>query len=326
MMALLMAACTSEPEGTLPTLAQLPTDAPQAVTLTPTSAPPDPEEAQVSVERTIPATFTETATVTVTASQTITDTPSPTATNLPTLSAEDRPLMGLMDYAAHATILPDNFFPPDLTPLGPPPTTIPVTVTGVSVISTQVGGSSGGGAVLVTPITSVIVGTSPASTCQYSPSGGFGTVFNNNADIARQLGCPLGNPPVVTQVNGALQLFQQGQMRWLEPGDIYVFYNSGSYQYYTDTFIEGTDPQTSSEAPPQPGLEAPVRGFLKVWSSNPSVRDGLGWGTTSEESWPAVYQDFAHGRMIAMPGRGEILVLIGDVRGSGTWRTVAGQY
>jgi hypothetical protein len=329
LLVILAAACTSEPD-TLPTLAQIPTNAAQLFTLTPTAAPtsaaPDPEEAQVTIERTIPATFTATATVTVTASQTITDTPSPTASDIPTLAPGARPLSGLLGSAIQTTILPDDFFPPDLTPLGPPPTQVPVTISGVEVISTTIGGSSGGSnPVVVTPITPIVAATNPASNCQYLPPGGFGTVYANNPDIAAQIGCPLGNPPIATQTNGAIQLFQQGQMRWVSPSDMYALYSTGTYQYYADTFVDGSDPNTTNETIP-PNLYSPERGFLKVWANNPDVRSGLGWATAPEEGLPATVQDFANGRMIWLQGRGDILVLIGGVRGSGTWRTVTGGY
>ncbi|MAU09434.1 MAG: hypothetical protein CL607_06410 [Anaerolineaceae bacterium] len=329
-----LAACTPEEalptQAVLPTLAQLPTDAAQPITRTSTPAPPDPEEAQIAIERTVPGTLTqtptpsETATVTVTASQTITDTPSPTATDLPTIGPDDRPLMGLMDYAAQVTLLPTDFFPADLTPLGPPPTQIPVTVSGVEIISTSIGGGNVP-VTVVTPITPVVsVPTSSAGTCPFLPPGGFATAYANNPDLANQLGCALGNPPTATVIPGAYQTFQQGRMVWLS-GDIYVLYSTGGYEYYADTYVDGSDPETSSETPPD-GLFAPLRGFLKVWSNNATVRSGLGWGLTDEIGSQATVADFANGRMISFEGRTEIIVLIGPVNSIGSWRTVAGQY
>lgn len=329
-----LAACTpDEPlptQASLPTLAQLPTNAAQPVTQTATPAPPDPEEAQIAIERTIPATFTETATpsqtstVTVTPSQTITDTPSPTASPQPTIGPADRPLLDFLSYAAQVTILPPDFFPADLTPLGPPPTAIPVTVSGVEIISTSVGGGPGP-ITVVTPITPVVsVPTRSAGTCQFLPPGGFGTVYVNHPDIATQVGCPLGNPPIATVIPGAYQTFENGQMVWLN-GTIYVLYSTGGYEYYPDTYVDGTDPETSSETPPV-GLFTPLRGFLKVWSSNATVRSGLGWGTSDEVGSQATAADFVSGRMISFAGRTDIIVLIGPTQSIGSWRVVPGQY
>ena len=95
-------------------------------------------------------------------------------------------------------------------------------------------------------------------------------------------GCPLAGP---TDVPGAYQPFQGGFMLWR--GDmryILVLANGGQVYRYPDTWTEG-EPIPTVEAPPPPGLEAPARGFGKVWALNPSVRQVLGWPTGGEQSY-----------------------------------------
>src|SRR5690606_29703921 len=105
---------------------------------------------------------------------------------------------------------------------------------------------------------------------------------------------------------------------------ILVFYTvSDTYQSLPDTFIEGSDPENSTETPPS-GLFTPIRGFLKVWSGNSAVRNGLGWASNTEFGTSATVQAFNNGRMIYLPGRSDILVLIGSQ--SGTWLAFQGAY
>ena len=109
-------------------------------------------------------------------------------------------------------------------------------------------------------------------------------------------------------------------MVWLN-GEMIVLYNTGQFQVLPDTFVDGVDPQTSSETPPQ-GLFTPIRGFLKVWSSNPAVRNGLGWALGEERGVTAKVQNFQNGRMIYLPGRGDIIVILPN----GAWQAVAGTF
>lgn len=118
-------------------------------------------------------------------------------------------------------------------------------------------------------------------------------------------------------------------MIWLDasPANIYVLLNDGTFQLFSDTYVEGVDPVSGGETPPV-GLFEPVRGFGKVWRENPNVRNALGWAVNSEQSTQAVSLDFDRGRMLSTPVRGDILVLVysnGNVA-LGTWRSVVGQF
>ena len=87
------------------------------------------------------------------------------------------------------------------------------------------------------------------------------------------------------------------------------------------------DPESGGLAPPA-GLLEPIRGFGKVWRENQAVQDALGWATGIEQGNVATAQDFSNGRMLYIPVRGEILILIysGGVSSAGTWRAVPGQF
>lgn len=304
-MGLMLVACNAvdtTPVGELPTVAVLPEDTARAAVIEITEA-----RATIASTTTPTATFTATAsitpseTVTVAPSATITETPSATPTDLPTLDPNSRPLAGLALLLSNATAIV-------------PATNTPFAEVNISGIATPLGGFPNA----TTPTTN-----QPAS-CQFIPSGGFGPIFQTNPDIAAQLGCPLGNPPSTLAINAAWQDYQGGLMIWLN-GTIYTLISAtDSFQTVNDSFQEGVDPETSTETPPD-GLVAPVRGFLKVWSTSPNVRQQLGWALNAEQGVTATVQEFDNGRMIWIPGRQSILVLIGNPP-LGTWRSFSGTF
>lgn len=320
---LLLSACDS-PNQALPTLAQFPTVAPVATA----SATAE----QVVQRPTLPPEWTKTPTLTVTASATITDTPSvtpsatitdtpsPTATDLGTIPPDERARTSLLeDILLDATRLPPGGFIATPPPAFTATLTVPV-IPGIPTIAPPTGGIGQS----PTP-PSALSGGSTA--CPFYPAGGFGAIFANNPDIAVALGCPEGSPPDVLSLPAAWQPFQQGLMIWLN-GEIFVLKTAdNSFQRYPDTYVAGTDPETSSELPPS-GLMAPVRGFLKVWSTYTEVRPALGWGVSPENGVQATVQRFARGRMVWLPGRSDILVFMGSDANiaSGTWRSFTGQF
>jgi hypothetical protein len=54
------------------------------------------------------------------------------------------------------------------------------------------------------------------------------------------------------------------------------------------------------------------------------VRTALGWGLTAEQGVTGVVQSFGAGRMIWLPGRADMLILLGATAGS--WYSFAGSY
>jgi hypothetical protein len=300
------AACSpaaSTQQADLPTLAALPT-------LTATTASPTEPVTRTPVKIVASEPPTEivpaTATPTVTPSTTITDTPTPTATDTPLPTdteiptADNEGLVALAQLALNATVLP-------------PATLIPTAAQ----------------AALTATLPPGVIQIPPApTTCTYPPPGGFATVFLSNPGLVAQIGCPVGVPPVAANIPSAAQVFEHGEMMWLQgpPPVIYALFSSGRWQRYDDTFNANTDPFSGGETAP-PGLKEPVRGFGKVWRNSPEVRGGLGWATGDEAGGQAVVQLFDRGEMIYLPERGMIYTLVFDAGGlSGSWQAVPGSF
>jgi hypothetical protein len=198
----------------------------------------------------------------------------------------------LVQLAAQATILPTQFF-------AAPPTATPLT-------------------------------SGPLSpSCSFPPPGGFATIFQSDATLPAQLGCPLGAPPFAVTSASASQMYERGEMVWLQgpPTAIYVLYTTGRFQRYDDTYNAAVDPISGGETPPT-GLREPVRGFGKVWRTFTDVRAGLGWAVTEESGANATAQTFERGQMIYLPQRGQVFILVNDPGSlvSGSWRAVTGSY
>lgn len=304
MMSVSACAETVDNQG-LPTRVELPTDDMVLVnppidlaqtTLTPTQS--ISSVAQLPASWTPTETPTKTFTPSVTPSATITDTPSPTPsitftpTPTPTETLESAPLLSLAELAARITNLPPTFdIPPGYFQPNP------------------------------TPIT---FGTSPTN-CTILPAGGFASALQADSGLGASLGCPSG---AVISLQSATQMYERGSMIWVNEsgGLIYVLYGNGTFQRFPDTFIAGQDPDSGGEMPPA-GLIEPVRGFGKVWRTMMGVRDGVGWGVTPEMGDTATIQEFATGRLIYLPTRGNILALTySGSPNSGTWRVVLGTY
>ncbi|NDJ79279.1 MAG: hypothetical protein GYB65_23760 [Chloroflexi bacterium] len=121
-----------------------------------------------------------------------------------------------------------------------------------------------------------------------------------------QLGAPLG-PAVDTQM--AYQRFERGMMYWQgSQRQIYALADDGRLVRVADTFDEGMPESDPNLVPPQPNLVQPVRGFGKAWRENPTIRDGLGWGTSGEVPHTGLWQDFERGAMFVGTD-GQVVVL-----------------
>ncbi len=161
-----------------------------------------------------------------------------------------------------------------------------------------------------------------AVNCPVLPPGGFGTLFFSTPALASQIGCPLGT---TTTTSSAEQAYEHGSMIWAS-GPIFVLYADGRYQRFDDTFVAGVDPESGGEVPPA-GLIEPVRGFGKVWRTNPDVRGGLGWALAAEAAGNVTMQRFERGWMLDLSQRGDVLVLSEAPGGqSGTWQALLGGF
>jgi len=285
---LLLPACeaTPAPVGIVPTLAVLPT-------VTETLVP----SATLTLTATETATLTltpmpsETVTLTVTPSLTITDTPTPTMTDTPLPTDTPTPtevtpaVAGLLQLALQATVLPLPALPSALTPGQP----------------------------ALPPVN---------TNCAFPPPGSFAAA--HTPDVIALIGCPASATAI--SLTTAVQTFEQGMMLYLSgsPGTIYALANDGRFRRFDDRWLQGVDPEDGPEVAPF-NLFEPVRGFGKIWRENPDVRATLGWGTNAEAGAEGSYVPFDRGRMLYLPQRGEILVLVDDPGGfSGTWRAQPG--
>jgi hypothetical protein len=93
----------------------------------------------------------------------------------------------------------------------------------------------------------------------------------------------------------AMQRFERGLMLWLQATDsIYVLRDGAGdaaaqrWARYDDLFEDG-DPERDPNLSPPAGLQHPVRGFGRVWRTQPDVRRDLGWATEAERGYTACY-------------------------------------
>ncbi|MCC7209886.1 MAG: hypothetical protein IT323_21470 [Anaerolineae bacterium] len=157
--------------------------------------------------------------------------------------------------------------------------------------------------------------------CSVAAAGGFATILGRDPALQASLGCAVG--PAVP-INAAYQDFEGGRMIWASSlgdapgGVIYAAYNTGSYQRFSDTWVESVDGVAApgGEGAPE-GRTAPIRGFGKVWGQNPPVRSALGWAVGGENGTGAQIQRFERGEMVYVGGLGTFL-FVGP--GSGSWR------
>ncbi len=150
----------------------------------------------------------------------------------------------------------------------------------------------------------------PPSGCAITPILGFGQVWNTYASVRTKLGCPT---EVERSIWAAEESFQGGYMFWRQDTRyIYVLYNNGTWQGFSDTWTE-SEPERDPSIVPPPGLYQPKRGFGKVWRNNPTVRSVLGWALTEERGFQGAAQQFNGGLMLWSNVKG-IFVLYNDGR------------
>jgi photosystem II stability/assembly factor-like uncharacterized protein len=136
---------------------------------------------------------------------------------------------------------------------------------------------------------------------------------------AAPLGCPTA--PARQQIL-AQQPFEQGSMIW-DSGTrrIYVLFESGSWQTFDDTWVEGQDPAYDPAWPPPP--QQPQRGFGKVWRERlGGPQAAIGWALENERAVDGWVQRFERGLLVwtdaPLAGTGTAHLLYDD----GTWQAL----
>jgi hypothetical protein len=324
---------TLAPPTALPPTATLtdtpaPTDTPEltftpSATHTPTSTPVPPTDAP---SETPTASETPAPTISLTPSLTITNTVTPTLTVTPSPSPDLGPLGPLALFAAQVTVVP---FPP------PTQTAIAVaraqlqTATMSALMATNflpfpTAPGSGGlpaGELPIAPIPTVLGGG-----CPVAPPGSVAAIQSQVPAVGGSLGCVNGS---VISLIGAFQPFERGVMIYVQttPASIYALTQDGRFRRYDDTWVSGVDPDAGVMSPP-PGLVEPIRGFGKVWRSNPDLQASLGWATAGEGGQNASLITFTSGRMIYLSAQNQTFVLLDDApfAGGGRWQAVNGGF
>lgn len=136
-------------------------------------------------------------------------------------------------------------------------------------------------------------------------------------------------------VPAAQQAFEGGRMVWLKPEHkIVVFFDAPMegtdgmlLRVYEDTWTAG-EPESDPAIEPPAGRYQPVRGFGKLWRTNPEVRDGLGWALAPESAFGAIWQ-YEHNESLGTTSYlrladGRVTRVVGYDTGYGWWRTVDG--
>ncbi len=138
-------------------------------------------------------------------------------------------------------------------------------------------------------------GDGAAAGCSIVPQNGFGTVWNQNAGVRQQLGCPTTPEQ---GFNGAQQWFHSGFAVANDTnGTIYVMYNNGTWQQFQNTWVPG-DPVYNPGLYPPPGWCQPEYGIGKIWRNQDNVSQKLGWAKAPAQATAGSTQQYQGGMML----------------------------
>lgn len=140
--------------------------------------------------------------------------------------------------------------------------------------------------------------------------------------VRSRLGCPKEQ---AVPMSSAEQPFEHGRMIWDSSNRrIYVLSESGTWQSFEDTFVEGVDSAYDPALPPPP--QQPQRGFGKVWREQlGGPQAAVGWALEGERPVSGWRERFDHGLLVwtddALRGaqaQGAAYLLYDD----GTWQAI----
>jgi hypothetical protein len=160
--------------------------------------------------------------------------------------------------------------------------------------------------------------TSGPPTCDMEPIR-FHSVWEQ---AGSRLGCPEGE---AVQVQLAEQTFEQGRMIWDSSSrQIYVLLDSGSWQAFDDTFVEGMDPAYDPALSPPP--QQPQRGFGKVWREKlGGPQSAIGWAVEDERPVDGWRQRFERSLLIwtdATPAGSDSAGSVYLLHSDATWQVI----
>lgn len=126
--------------------------------------------------------------------------------------------------------------------------------------------------------------------------------------------CPTSD---VQKVSGAFQAYDGGYMVWEDyTGSVYILYNDGSGQHYTEDVV-ATFPENAIQELPPPNHFKPIRGFARVWLHENDLRQRLGWPYGIEQAYIIQIQP-AHETVFFDLPSGQVI----EFEASGNWHVV----
>jgi hypothetical protein len=144
--------------------------------------------------------------------------------------------------------------------------------------------------------------------------------------LGEPIGCPAGASWIA--LPASTQQFERGIMIWLSqrstyplahgyPPTIFALSDPGpAVRDYSDTWVDGQDPDTPAFTPPGPGLYAPWRGFGKVWSIYPDLREAIGWATEPQAQARTVDTQLFSGALLVRINETGVVYAFGNANNS----------
>lgn len=131
------------------------------------------------------------------------------------------------------------------------------------------------------------------------PEGLLADRWAEDAAVQEALGWAVDVTPRTIDV--VMQPFERGWMIWRSDDEsITVVLTDGQrWAQYPDRFQEG-EPELDPTLSPPGGLLQPIRGFGKLWRSQPELREQLGWATDKERPYDGDVQNFERGAFLGV--------------------------
>lgn len=147
----------------------------------------------------------------------------------------------------------------------------------------------------------------------------FGTDWQTNPSIVRQIGCPIQER---FGFAGSVQVYERGVMyRRVETNEVWAVrigtVSGGEFWNFSGDSLPPEVPLLPGESTPPTGLSVPDGVFGSVWSGDTRVRSALGFATTPEQTADLNIQRYDGGTLFLDVTVGQVFVLLvnGDAFG-----------